>query len=212
MLRFRKPSPEAIRAFLDRQEPLGLTYSFVGGTKADVPAGYTMNHTRVPLGEGREAFDVAKNLLQNWQQFPLDWVEIWPPSTPIRNGAVVAIVARSLGLWWLNACQVVYEIDAAGERIQFGFAYGTLPGHVGTGEERFLVEMQADGTVYFDILAFSRPYQWLARIGSPYMRSLQRRFGRDSAQSMQRLVREHLSALHTSSEASSSVASAPAQV
>ena len=45
-----------------------------------------------------------------------------------------------LGLWWLNACRIVYVVDEAGPVTKFGFAYGTLPGHAGTGEERFLVE------------------------------------------------------------------------
>jgi len=46
----------------------------------------------------------------------------------------VAILARSIGLWWLNACRIVYVVDKVDK---FGFAYGTLPDHAGSGEERW---------------------------------------------------------------------------
>ena len=36
---------------------------------------------------------------------------------------------------------------------KFGFAYGTLPDHAATGEERFLIEWnQDDDSVWYDIL------------------------------------------------------------
>src|SRR5216683_698739 len=70
-----------------------------------------------------------------------------------RKGRVVAILARSIGLWWLNACRIVYVVDKVDK---FGFAYGTLPDHAGSGEERWLVEWDQDeGSVWYDIRAFS---------------------------------------------------------
>jgi hypothetical protein len=50
-----------------------------------------------------------------------------------RKGGGVAILARSIGLWWLNACRIVYVVDKVDK---FGFAYGTLPDHARSGEER----------------------------------------------------------------------------
>ncbi len=89
--------------------------------------------------------------------------------SPIETGAVVAVIARLLGLWWLNACRIVYVVDEPGPIRRFGFAYGTLPDHAGTGEERFLIEWDvASGAVWYDILAFSRPHEFLARLGYPY--------------------------------------------
>jgi len=68
---------------------------------------------------------------------------------------------------------------------RFGFAYGTLPEHAESGEERFLIEWdRAGGGVWYDILAFSRPRQLLARLGQPWVRRLQKRFGRESAKVM----------------------------
>jgi uncharacterized protein (UPF0548 family) len=112
----------------------------------------------------------------------------------------VAVVARSLGLWWLNACRVVYVM---GEKDKFGFAYGTQPGHAESGEERFLVEWdRADGGVWYDILAFSRPRHPLARLGYPWTRWVQRRFARDSGAAMVRAVGERLAGRHADSRLS----------
>ncbi len=148
-----------------------------------------MDHTRIKLGEGEEVFTRAKAALGRWEQFRLGWVEAWPPETPIRAGEVVAVVARRFGLWWLNACRVVYVVDEPGPVSRYGFAYGTLPDHAGSGEERFLVEWdRASGEVWYDILAFSRPHWLLTRLGYPYMRRLQKRFGRESAAAMVRAV------------------------
>ena len=88
-----------------------------------------------------------------------------------------------------NACRIVYVVDEEGPVTRFGFANGTLPGHAEAGEERFLVEWdRASGEVGYDILAFSRPHSFLARLGYPYVRRVQRRFGRESAAAMMRAV------------------------
>jgi uncharacterized protein (UPF0548 family) len=132
-------------------------------------------------------FRAAVAALRRWEQFRLGWVEAWPPDTPIQKGEVVAVMGRAVGVWWVNACRVVYAVDEDGLVARFGFAYGTLPGHVESGEERFLVEWdRADGGVWYDVLAFSRPNHVLTRLGYPVVRRLQRRFGRDSAAAMLR--------------------------
>ncbi len=69
-------------------------------------------------------------------------------------------------------------------------------GKRGRIEERFLVEWRhaqdqsqdhRDDSVWYDILAFSKPNRWLARIGYPVARQFQKRFARDSKQAMVRL-------------------------
>jgi uncharacterized protein (UPF0548 family) len=192
---FRKPSAETVRNFLHAQAKLDFTYSPVGATAdPSPPAAYRLNHTRHRIGTGREAFDRAKAALRRWDQFRIGWVEIQPADAPIRPGQVVAIVAHRLGLWWLNACRVVYvvdEDDPAAPYARFGFAYGTLPDHVGSGEERFLVDWDAQtDSVYYDVQAYSRPHMILARLGYPYMRRSQRRFGAESAAAMERSMAE----------------------
>ena len=115
---------------------------------------------------------------------------MWLSDTPIKSGEVVAVIGRAIGLWWLNSCRIVYVVDESGPNSKFGFAYGTLPGHVESGEERFLIEWnRADDCVWYDILAFSRPNHMLTRLGYPMVRRAQKRFGRDSAASMLKAVR-----------------------
>jgi uncharacterized protein (UPF0548 family) len=189
MISLRRPSTEAIRDFLASQSNLGFTYTAVGATASQPPAGYTVDCTRVKLGEGEEAFTRAKGALWRWEQFRLGWMEAWSPKTTIETGDPVAIIARNLGLWWLNACRIVYVVDEVAPIRRYGYASGTLPAHAGEGEERFLVEWdRASGEVWYDILAFSRPQGMLARLGRPHMRRVQKRFGRESAAAMLRAV------------------------
>jgi uncharacterized protein (UPF0548 family) len=189
VLLLRKPSAELVRRFLADQEKRSLTYTAVGATATTPPAKFVVDHTRIQLGEGEAVFTAARSALKQWRPFSLGWLEAWPPETPIESGEVVAVLARAIGLWWLNACRIVYVIDDEGPTARFGFAYGTLPDHAGSGEERFLIEWnRADNSVYYDILAFSRPQHLLARLGYPMVRRAQRHFGRDSAAAMRRAV------------------------
>jgi uncharacterized protein (UPF0548 family) len=190
VLSLRKPSAEAARRFLTAQAKREFSYSAVGATANQLPAGFVVDQTRVKLGEGERVFQAAKTALRRWRQFDLGWVEAWSSETPIQTGEVVAIVARAIGLWWLNACKIVYVVDESGPIRRFGLAYGTLPDHAESGEERFLIEWdQADNSVWYDILAFSRPGCFLTRLGYPIVRRAQKRFGRESAAAMLEAVR-----------------------
>jgi uncharacterized protein (UPF0548 family) len=189
MFSIRKPSAEVLGSFLAEQARLEFSYPFVGQTAASPPAGFKVDRTRQKLGSGEAVFTAARRALERWEQFRLDRLELWPRETPIRTGEVVAVVARICGVWWLNACRIVYTIDAAGPVRRFGFAYGTLPDHAETGEERFSIEWdQSDDSVWYDILAFSRTRHPLARLGYPFARLTQRRFARGSAAAMVRAV------------------------
>ena len=69
-------------------------------------------------------------------------------------------------------CRVVYVLDAPTAR---GFAYGTLPGHAECGEERFAVRYdRASGSVYAEVVAFSRHATWWSRLGAPVTAFVQR--------------------------------------
>jgi uncharacterized protein (UPF0548 family) len=115
--------------------------------------------------------------------FDLKWVSIFPRTTVIQPGAVVAVVVAHFGFWSVNLARVVY-VD--GEDEMFRFAYGTLGEHAESGEERFTVSLDQSGEVWYDVLAFSRPCHALARIGYPLSRMLQKRFARDSMAAVQR--------------------------
>jgi len=190
MLSLRKPSAESIRRFLTEQAVLGFSYSAVGATATIPPTGFDVDHTRIKLGEGEPVFHSARAALQRWEQFRLGWVEAWSPDTAIEAGDIVAVMGHAIGLWWLNSCRIVYVVDDPGPIPKFGFAYGTLPGHVESGEERFLIEWdRAENSVWYDILAFSRPNHFLTRLGYPFVRRKQARFRRESAAAMLKAVR-----------------------
>ena len=187
MLSLRKPSPETLRRFIHEQAQLPFSYAAVGATANTPPNDHVVDRTRVKLGEGEAKLAGAIRALRTWEEFQLGWVEAWSRETPIEVGAAVAVMGRAMGCWWLNACRIVYVVDEPGRK--FGFAYGTLPCHVESGEERFLVEFDpTDGGVWYDIIAFSRPNHFLTRLGYPMVRRMQKRFGRDSAAAMLRAV------------------------
>jgi uncharacterized protein (UPF0548 family) len=124
--------------------------------------------------------------IKGWEHFQLGWVETSSKDIPIERGQVVGVMARVFRVWCLNACRIVSVIDEPGDVSRYGFVYGTLPGHVESGEERFQVEWnRSDDTVWYDILAFSRPNHVLTRLGYPMVRRVQKRFAHDSAAAMQ---------------------------
>lgn len=190
MFLLHKPSEEMVSQFIRSQRELPFTYLQTGATQeGDAPPGYYVDHNRAKLGTGNEVYEKAVAALRNWKQFDLGWVSIVPSETALAVGAVVAVRAQTFGAWSLNACRILYVIDEGQPVKRFGFAYGTLPDHVECGEERFTIEQQADGSVFYDIFAFSRPRQILVRMGVPIARRLQRRFVRDSIAAMMRAVK-----------------------
>jgi uncharacterized protein (UPF0548 family) len=189
MFRLLRPSNAALARLAEEQRELPFTYAAVGATlessAVPIPAGYNVDRTRRRLGSGDAVFAAAKEAIRAWRHFDFGWVGVFRSDVPIAKGEVAIVVARGLGLWSAHAARIVYTID---EPRMFGFAYGTLPGHAEQGEERFLVEQLADGSVWYDIIAFSRPRQLPAKLAYPLVRRLQKRFGQDSAAAMVRAV------------------------
>ena len=186
MIQVRRPSVADIARFLREQADLPFSYAPVGGTRHHPPAGFNLDHNRIQLGRGGDAFDHAVAAVRRWEMFNIGWVTLCWPDTPIDVGRTVGILVPLFGLWTLNACRIVYGIDEdEGDVRRFGFAYGTLPEHMESGEERFTVEWRReDDSVWYDLLAFSRPCHPLARFGAPLSRRLQRRFACDSLHAM----------------------------
>ncbi len=143
--------------------------------------GYNVDVHREKLGSGRHLFLRATSALKQWRQFSMDWVVLCWPYLRIVEGEVCAVLAMHMGFWSMNAARIVYTIE---EDQRFGFAYGTLPGHTHKGEERFLIEQRPDSTVWYEVAAFSKPNHWMAKLGSPLARGLQRKFGPASAEAL----------------------------
>ena len=180
-----EPSSKTILEFIASQRNLPFSYEIVGGTNGQLPTGYTIDHNRVQLGKSISVYQRSVQALKEWKQFDLGWVSIVPPGVDIEVGATVAVKARAFGTWSLSATRVVYLVEEEGPVMRFGFAYGTLSDHVETGEERFTVEWhEDDDSVWYDILAFSRPHHPFVKLSFPLARMLQKRFARESMQKM----------------------------
>jgi uncharacterized protein (UPF0548 family) len=192
MYLFKKPSDERISKFIESQSRLEFTYPSVGATKnGDHPSGFVVDHNRVHLGAGQATFDVAKQALCEWQHYRFDWIELYRPAENPKPEQTVGVLARALGLWVLNACRVVYVIEEEKPLRRFAFAYGTLPEHAESGEERFQVEWHPeDDSVWYDILAFSRPNQLFARLAYLYVRRKQKQFAKESKLLLKAVVTE----------------------
>ena len=114
---------------------------------------------------------------------------LYPPNAPIVTGTSVGILAHLPVLWGKSAAKIVYVIE---EPRRYGFALGTLPKHIESGEERFSVEWLEDDSVWYEILAISRPQHPLAKLGYPVARLVQKRFGHDSKEAVKQFVQSQV--------------------
>ena len=190
-----KPSQGDIRAFLARQVQSRFSYPKVGASANTCsPVGFVADHSRVLLGYGQHAWELAVSAANNWQMFNLGWVQLCWPEVPLNEGRNVAVLIRHFGFWSLNAARIVYTIrENEGPVKRYGFAYGTLLDHGESGEERFVVELHGgDDSVWYDLFAFSRPRAIATWLGYPLARWLQYRFRQDSMVAMVRATKLHL--------------------
>ncbi len=155
---------------LEALEELPLTYSEVGATASgELPAGYDHLATSARIGTGRERFEQAADAVMHWGMQRGSGLRVQASSEIVEVSTVVLV--RMMG--FLRApCRVVYVVDEADIR---GFAYGTLPGHPESGEERFAVRYDPNtSAVYAEVTAFSRPGTWWSKAGGPFVLMAQR--------------------------------------
>jgi uncharacterized protein (UPF0548 family) len=150
-----------------------LTYQDVGGTSGVLPDGYHHLQRSLVVGAGAEVFAGAVADLFSWQVHLRAGLRVTASAAAAEPGAVV-LLAIGAGPVQIGApCRVVYTTT---QPRRHGFAYATLPGHPESGEEAFVIEQQADGTVVFTITAFSRPATAAARAAGPLGRMLQHHY------------------------------------
>jgi uncharacterized protein (UPF0548 family) len=150
-------------------EELPLTYPEVGATAAgQLPAGYDHQHVERQIGSGQQRFEQAADAVMRWGMQTGSGLRVQASS---EVAVVDAVLVVRMG--FLPApCRVVYVVDEPDIR---GFAYGTLPGHPESGEERFVVRRDpTTSAVYAEVSAFSRPAAWWSRAGGPLVRVAQR--------------------------------------
>lgn len=172
-------------ALLVSQRLAEVTYVDVRATtNGRIPDGFSGKQIAQTIGQGATAFVRARLGLQTWAAHRGAGVEPFE-ATPLVEGETVLLV---LGLGPTEvriACRILEVTDSA---TAFGFVYGTLPVHPECGEERFLVEYAADGSVRFTIDVFWRPNHPLAVIGAPVARRMQRRFTQGYLDALDRFV------------------------
>lgn len=196
-MRLQRPSQDEIAARMSSADG-PLSYPEVGATADSrsleaLPDHYDLDRHEFVLGTGHDLFERACAALASWQHFGMPWLELHGGTTPPSEGQVVATLTRVAGLWFLNPCRVVYTeglsslSSVTATATEVAFAYGTLAGHVESGEERFTVRLDpTTEAVTYEILAFSRPAILLTRLAKPWARRVQRRFAVSSFEALAR--------------------------
>ncbi|WP_406830139.1 DUF1990 domain-containing protein [Pedococcus sp. KACC 23699] len=153
-------------------EPRGLTLD------GPMPPGFHHLEVERRLGDGDAAYARASEAVMRWA--PQRGIGLRPVATAPRAGEGVDILSHLAVL--PVPCRVVWTVEGPDRT---GFGYGTLRGHIESGEEGFLVERRGD-EVYAVIRAYAQAATLLARLGGPvswrlqklaalgYLRALQR--------------------------------------
>jgi uncharacterized protein (UPF0548 family) len=145
-----------------------LTYSEVGATAGPLPGGYHHLQKSAVIGTGRGRFDDAADTGMRWGMLRGAGLRVEATTEIAATGSEVIVHLGPVRA----PCRVVYVVDEPDQR---GFAYGTLPGHAESGEERFVVRYDpVTDEVYADVTAFSRHATWWSRLGSPVTSVIQR--------------------------------------
>jgi uncharacterized protein (UPF0548 family) len=150
-------------------EELPLTYPEVGATASGtLPAGYGHLHVQTQIGTGRQRFERAADAVMRWGMQRGARLRVQASSEVAEVDTVVVV-----RMGFLPApCRIVYVIDEPDIR---GFAYGTLPGHPESGEERFVVRHDpATSAVFAEVTSFSRPATWWSKAARPVVAVAQR--------------------------------------
>ena len=177
MLRLQEPTAEDLDHLLTVAEDDDFTYSDLGSTHAGfLPPGYSHDRCSLVLGPDT-CFDAAVSGLKHWAAHKHTGARVFPDA-PLTSGATHIIVRRVGPLWVLAPVRLVFVADRPYQPDRFSFAYGTLPGHPEQGEQCFTVQKKFGGEVEFEIVAFYRPGELLAKAAGRVTTSLQHTFTR----------------------------------
>jgi uncharacterized protein (UPF0548 family) len=185
LLSLRVPGDAEIHRALSRDEGAELTYADVGATvRGERPGGYRHDRWEVDLGPDEDGrFERCGAAVLGWAAQRGAGIRIVPDQPVVPDLTFVLVLRLPLG-FVLATARVVH---VAQDDECIGFAYGTLPSHPEEGEEIFLVR-RSDGRVTFEVAAFSRPRDPLARLGAPITRWLQVRTNRTYLDALRRIA------------------------
>ncbi len=165
-----------------------LTYPDAGLTEPGCtpPDGYRLMRRRVAIGHGPELMGRASEALMTFEMHRAAGLR---PVADAKRAHVGVTVTTRLGVGPLSIpapCRVVWSREAD---TVAGFGYGTLPGHPASGEEAFLLDMDADSTVWFTVTAFSRPARWFMKASGPVGPVMQKMLVRRYERALRRVSR-----------------------
>ncbi|MEJ6012325.1 DUF1990 domain-containing protein [Corynebacterium sp. H127] len=119
---------------------------------------------RRKIGHGQATFREARRRLLAWE------MQRAVRLRPLIDGKIITLHLGCLR----QRCWIIHTTQSDTHAC---VAYGTLPGHLETGEESFRVWLE-DGTVWAECAAFSRPASWVTQLGGSLARLLQRLIAR----------------------------------
>lgn len=159
-----------------------LSYSGTGTEDGRTPLGYRRFQVAALL-ERRDLDGLAEDLM-SWRMHEKAGLRVQASDASAQVGTIVVMRLGPGPLSLRIPCRVVEVFHEPSRR---GFAYGTLPGHPESGEERFVLERQADGSVRFTVAGVSRPASLLARVAGPVSRIVQDRMTRRYLEALDRI-------------------------
>ncbi len=169
-IRLRRPSTDHLERLATRCRNEELTYSPALVTRSgEALAGYQRDSWATDLGRGVAVFERSADALFGWRMHQGAGLVVAPLEPPVV-GNVVALAAP-LPIGFVEAVCRIVDLDESDHRR--GFVYGTLATHPESGEESFVVTIDPDESVRFEIVAVSRPRHPLARLAPPIARRLQ---------------------------------------
>ena len=172
-MKFVRPSYlEGMGQLLERLRNAEPTYREVGETlTGGRPEVFRHDCYEAQLGRGPQTYLRAVQGLKTWKAHRLLGVRVFPGEQDIQIGATAVVTLGTPVLALSAPCRVVGVVD---EPTRWGFACGTLLGHLEQGEEALVVSTSPEETVRFDIVAFSRPGDSVVRLSGPIGRGFQR--------------------------------------
>ncbi|KAL0380618.1 UNVERIFIED_CONTAM: hypothetical protein Sangu_0126100 [Sesamum angustifolium] len=164
------PSRQEQKACVDKSGVFNYDSKYLGATAKPAlkikqdrelsDKGFLVNHARVLVGSGLETFEKGKIALQNWRSAVA--------SFSFGSGTLQGHLLTEL----LAGTHVAFLLDDL-----FSLHFW---------EERFSITMDEKNDVWYEILSFSKPANFLSLIGYPYVLLKQKHFARDSTLAMQK--------------------------
>ncbi|HEX7135445.1 MAG TPA: DUF1990 domain-containing protein [Iamia sp.] len=161
----------AAERILDRARATAPTYDFVGALLTTDPPPPDLVAERT-VGRGPDAFVRAVECLRPFGA-QRAVARVWPAGAVVEPGADVLV---ALGLGPVTVVAVDRVVGVVDEPRRWGFAYGTLPGHIEVGEEAFVVSHGDDDAVVVRITATAHVALPGSRLLQHLLLPIQRRY------------------------------------